>query len=190
MKPTTPTKSSSGQSSTSSSTSKHKSQNKVKKSNSSSKSKSKKSSSGGSSSSQIATNSSTSGGTSTSQQLTIQANLNHLHTSQEYSSPNSSSRDKVRSPFLKYQIDQRNLTTLFRLQNYQKTYVGISANSVRCIWEQYDSNETEINVDILPVLAEDASYRLWELGNVCLIHDCAHQLGHFVQFFLLLFSRI
>lgn len=189
MKPTTPTKSSSGQSSTSSSTSKHKSQNKVKKSNSSSKSKSKKSSSGGSSSSQIATNSSTSGGTS-SQQLTIQANLNHLHTSQEYSSPNSSSRDKVRSPFLKYQIDQRNLTTLFRLQNYQKTYVGISANSVRCIWEQYDSNETEINVDILPVLAEDASYRLWELGNVCLIHDCAHQLDHFVQFFLLLFSRI
>lgn len=63
------------------------------------------------------------------------------------------------------------LTTLFILQNYQKTYVGISANSIRCIWEQYDSNETDINVDILPVLAEDASYRLWELGNVSLMHN-------------------
>lgn len=56
-------------------------------------------------------------------------------------------------------------------QHYQKTYVGISANSVRCIWEQYDSNETEINVDILPVLAEDTSYRLWELGNVSSFRD-------------------
>lgn len=68
------------------------------------------------------------------------------------------------------------------MQNYQKTYVGISANSVRCIWEQYDSNETEINVDILPVLAEDASYRLWELGNVCLIHNFAQHLDEVIQF--------
>lgn len=73
----------------------------------------------------------------------MQANLNHLSNSSDHASPNSSNRDK----------------------NCQRTYIGINAQSVKCIWEQHDSGETEVNQEVLPILAEDASYKLWELAN-------------------------
>lgn len=43
--------------------------------------------------------------------------------------------------------------------------MGINANSVKCIWEQYNKGDIELNPDILPILAEDASYKLWEVVN-------------------------
>lgn len=43
--------------------------------------------------------------------------------------------------------------------------MGINANSVKCIWEQYNKGDIELNSDILPILAEDASYKLWEVVN-------------------------
>lgn len=51
-----------------------------------------------------------------------------------------------------------------------KTYIGINAKSVKCIWEQHDESNTDISADVLPVLAEDASYKLWELANVSEAH--------------------
>lgn len=47
----------------------------------------------------------------------------------------------------------------------QRSYVGINANSVKCIWEQYNKGDIELNADVLPILAEDASFKLWELIN-------------------------
>lgn len=43
--------------------------------------------------------------------------------------------------------------------------MGINANSVKCVWEQYNSGDIELNSDILPILAEDASYKIWEVVN-------------------------
>lgn len=43
--------------------------------------------------------------------------------------------------------------------------MGINANSVKCIWEQYNKGDIELNSDILPIIAEDASYKLWEVVN-------------------------
>lgn len=43
--------------------------------------------------------------------------------------------------------------------------MGINANSVKCIWEQYNKGDIELNPEILPILAEDASYKLWEVVN-------------------------
>lgn len=36
---------------------------------------------------------------------------------------------------------------------------------MKCIWEQYNRNDIELNPDILPTVAEDASYKLWEMIN-------------------------
>lgn len=47
----------------------------------------------------------------------------------------------------------------------QRTYVGINASSVKCIWEQYNKSDIELNSEVLPILAEDTSYKLWELIN-------------------------
>lgn len=154
----------------SSSSSKHKSQSKVKRSDSTSKSKNKKSSrSSGSSSSGGVQNppsdANTNANSSTTQPLTIQANLNHLN-SHETASPNSISREKVR------RCSRFPTESSFRhvcKQNSQRSYAGLSSKTIKCIWEQYDSNEMEINGEILPVLAEDASYKLWELANVSLL---------------------
>lgn len=45
----------------------------------------------------------------------------------------------------------------------QRTYVGINANSVKCIWEQYNnSGDIELNPELMPIIAEDTSYKLWE----------------------------
>lgn len=37
--------------------------------------------------------------------------------------------------------------------------------SVQCIWDQIGSSDVTINTDILPIIAEDASYKLWEILN-------------------------
>lgn len=34
------------------------------------------------------------------------------------------------------------------------------------MWEQHDATNTDVSADVLPILAEDASYKLWELANV------------------------
>lgn len=46
-----------------------------------------------------------------------------------------------------------------------QTYIGINATSVKCIWEQYNKNDIELNPEVLPTIAEDASYKLWEVIN-------------------------
>lgn len=39
------------------------------------------------------------------------------------------------------------------------------------MWEQHErSNETEISPDAAQKLAEDTTYKVWELVNVCLIN--------------------
>lgn len=37
---------------------------------------------------------------------------------------------------------------------------------MKCIWEQFDNSETEVNPEVYGRLAEDATYKLWELCNV------------------------
>lgn len=44
--------------------------------------------------------------------------------------------------------------------------MGINAKSVECMWEQHDQTNTYVSAEVLPILAEDASYKLWELANV------------------------
>lgn len=37
---------------------------------------------------------------------------------------------------------------------------------MKCIWEQFDNSETEVNPEVYGRLAEDVTYKLWELCNV------------------------
>uniref|UniRef100_A0A182M638 Uncharacterized protein n=1 Tax=Anopheles culicifacies TaxID=139723 RepID=A0A182M638_9DIPT len=46
-----------------------------------------------------------------------------------------------------------------------KSYAGLSSRSVRTAWEQHDKQETEVAPDVYTKLAEDATYKLWELAN-------------------------
>uniref|UniRef100_A0A182UFX6 Uncharacterized protein n=1 Tax=Anopheles melas TaxID=34690 RepID=A0A182UFX6_9DIPT len=46
-----------------------------------------------------------------------------------------------------------------------KSYAGLSSRSVRTAWEQHDKQETEVATDVYTKLAEDATYKLWELTN-------------------------
>lgn len=48
----------------------------------------------------------------------------------------------------------------------QKAYVGIGVDSIKCIWDQNNDSEMVIDAEVLPILAEDATYRLWEFMNV------------------------
>nr|XP_019544874.2 uncharacterized protein LOC109415453 [Aedes albopictus] len=46
-----------------------------------------------------------------------------------------------------------------------KSYAGFSSRSVRTIWEQHDKQETEVTPEVYTKLAEDTTYKLWELAN-------------------------
>ncbi|XP_058824608.1 uncharacterized protein LOC131685143 [Topomyia yanbarensis] len=48
--------------------------------------------------------------------------------------------------------------------SYQ-SYAGFSSRSVRTIWEQHDKQETEVASEVYSKLAEDTTYKLWELAN-------------------------
>ncbi|XP_055316588.1 uncharacterized protein LOC129576090 [Sitodiplosis mosellana] len=142
MKPSTPTTTATKSISSASPSSKSKS----KKSSSSSSSSSSGTSIAGNAISTSTTNqhsSTTHTAAAAQQPITVQANLNHLSNSNDHASPSSSNREKTN----------------------HRTYVGINANSVKCIWEQYNKGDIELNPEILPILAEDASYKLWEVVN-------------------------
>uniref|UniRef100_A0A1B0CEG0 Uncharacterized protein n=2 Tax=Lutzomyia longipalpis TaxID=7200 RepID=A0A1B0CEG0_LUTLO len=46
-----------------------------------------------------------------------------------------------------------------------KNYAGISSRSVKCYWEQHEKNETDVSGEACSRVAEDVTYKLWELGN-------------------------
>ncbi|XP_058177525.1 uncharacterized protein LOC131293464 [Anopheles ziemanni] len=46
-----------------------------------------------------------------------------------------------------------------------KVYAGLSSRSVRTAWEQHDKQETEVSAEVYEKLAEDTTYKLWELAN-------------------------
>ncbi|XP_055591721.1 uncharacterized protein LOC129743658 [Uranotaenia lowii] len=46
-----------------------------------------------------------------------------------------------------------------------KSFAGFSSRSVKTIWEQHDKQETEVSSDVYTKLAEDTTYKLWELAN-------------------------
>ncbi|KAJ6643144.1 hypothetical protein Bhyg_08100 [Pseudolycoriella hygida] len=48
---------------------------------------------------------------------------------------------------------------------HHKSYAGLSSKSMKCIWEQFDNSETEVNPEVYGRLAEDVTYKLWELCN-------------------------
>uniref|UniRef100_A0A182Y3H3 Uncharacterized protein n=1 Tax=Anopheles stephensi TaxID=30069 RepID=A0A182Y3H3_ANOST len=50
-------------------------------------------------------------------------------------------------------------------QHHSAAYAGLSSRSVRTAWEQHDKQETEVAPDVYTKLAEDATYKLWELAN-------------------------
>lgn len=47
---------------------------------------------------------------------------------------------------------------------------------MKCIWEQFDNSETEVNPEVYGRLAEDATYKLWELCNVSEVSDWIHNI--------------
>ncbi|XP_065357227.1 uncharacterized protein Saf6 [Calliphora vicina] len=46
-----------------------------------------------------------------------------------------------------------------------KSYAGLEPRSIKIIWEQHDQSDVELSGDVCARVAEDASYRLWELIN-------------------------
>lgn len=47
-----------------------------------------------------------------------------------------------------------------------KNYAGIGPQSVKCYWEQENTSEIECQEAVYLRVAEDVTYKLWELGNV------------------------
>ncbi|XP_055918099.1 uncharacterized protein LOC129950248 [Eupeodes corollae] len=52
---------------------------------------------------------------------------------------------------------------LSREKNHHKGYAAFGPRTIKIIWEQHDTSDTDLNPDLLPILAEDASYKMWEL---------------------------
>lgn len=52
------------------------------------------------------------------------------------------------------------------LQGHHKTYAGFDPRTIKIFWEQHDQTDVELSQDVCARLAEDASYKVWELINV------------------------
>ncbi|XP_037710811.1 uncharacterized protein LOC119547853 [Drosophila subpulchrella] len=48
---------------------------------------------------------------------------------------------------------------------HQKSYAGFDPRSIKIFWEQHDQTDVELSQDVCAQLAEDASYKVWELIN-------------------------
>nr|XP_016945526.1 uncharacterized protein LOC108021352 isoform X2 [Drosophila suzukii] len=46
-----------------------------------------------------------------------------------------------------------------------KSYAGFDPRSIKIFWEQHDQTDVELSQDVCAQLAEDASYKVWELIN-------------------------
>lgn len=55
-----------------------------------------------------------------------------------------------------------------------KQFAGFTSKTIKCMWEQYDrSPDVEVLPDAYQRVAEDATYKIWELVNVSLrISSC------------------
>ncbi|KAH8324336.1 hypothetical protein KR074_005788, partial [Drosophila pseudoananassae] len=47
----------------------------------------------------------------------------------------------------------------------QKSYAGFDPRSIKIFWEQHDQTDVELPQDVCARLAEDATYKVWELIN-------------------------
>uniref|UniRef100_A0A1I8NY89 Uncharacterized protein n=1 Tax=Stomoxys calcitrans TaxID=35570 RepID=A0A1I8NY89_STOCA len=50
-------------------------------------------------------------------------------------------------------------------RNNHKSYAGLEPRSIKIIWEQHDQSDVELSTEVCSRVAEDASYKLWELMN-------------------------
>ncbi|XP_020800807.1 uncharacterized protein LOC110178126 [Drosophila serrata] len=48
---------------------------------------------------------------------------------------------------------------------HHKSYAGFDPRSIKIFWEQHDQTDVELSQDVCARLAEDASYKVWELIN-------------------------
>ena len=55
---------------------------------------------------------------------------------------------------------------ILEFQSNHKSYAGLEPRSIKIIWEQHDQSDVELSGEVCARVAEDASYRLWELINV------------------------
>lgn len=49
---------------------------------------------------------------------------------------------------------------------HHKSYAGFDPRTIKIFWEQHDQTDVELSQDVCARLAEDASYKVWELINV------------------------
>uniref|UniRef100_A0A1Y9IW53 Uncharacterized protein n=1 Tax=Anopheles minimus TaxID=112268 RepID=A0A1Y9IW53_9DIPT len=120
------------------------------------KSSSSNSSSNNNSSGILGTNQQHSTGTlaTSSPSSNINQTLQQIHPPQKQALPQSDSSGN----------DASNMGSSKEKSSY-KSYAGLSSRSVRTAWEQHDKQETEVAPDVYTKLAEDATYKLWELAN-------------------------
>ncbi|KAM8718157.1 hypothetical protein ACLKA7_004805 [Drosophila subpalustris] len=52
-----------------------------------------------------------------------------------------------------------------RVGGHHKSYAGFDPRSIKIFWEQHDQTDVELSQDVCARLAEDASYKIWELIN-------------------------
>ncbi|KAL9893602.1 SAGA factor-like TAF6 isoform 1-T1 [Glossina fuscipes fuscipes] len=50
-------------------------------------------------------------------------------------------------------------------RSHHKSYAGLEPRSIKVIWEQHDQSDIELSNEVCSRVAEDASYKLWELIN-------------------------
>ncbi|XP_055543921.1 uncharacterized protein LOC129729397 [Wyeomyia smithii] len=58
-----------------------------------------------------------------------------------------------------------NIPSVAKDKSSFQSYAGFSSRSIRTIWEQHDKQETEVSPEVYSKLAEDTTYKLWELTN-------------------------
>ncbi|KFB45239.1 hypothetical protein ZHAS_00013076 [Anopheles sinensis] len=116
------------------------------------------------------TKSSSSGSTNANQQQQQQSSSSASNVSQSTANSNQSSSQQAAST--KHSIpqsdssgnDASNVGATKEKSSF-KVYAGLSSRSVRTAWEQHDKQETEVAAEVYEKLAEDTTYKLWELAN-------------------------
>lgn len=127
-----------------------------------------KKSSGSGNSSKIKLKKSSSSNSSHSSQKSQLVVNDHATTNGTDAGSNSNHTEKVSSHSIIQSVKNDVLINCV-LQANLKSYSGFDKNSMKYIWEQQPNSENDVMVSaVFPHLAEDVTYKIWDLANVSL----------------------
>lgn len=56
-------------------------------------------------------------------------------------------------------------------KGHQRSYSGFGPKTIKVFWEQHDTSDTDVMPEAYAHLAEDATYKIWDVINVCMVSE-------------------